>query len=165
RARREAPAPAADEADDVLTAPVPGVVVALRPQTALTLAGALALAAPLSRLAEWHVARTILVLDHGACGRLDGDSVPGPWLERLALLGPAEGDRIAVATEVPSMARLSALVAASLPAESASGRLKPSEWFREILFATGLVASGATLAVMEVEAAAADPEALRRTDL
>jgi tryptophanyl-tRNA synthetase len=125
-------------------------VIVFRPEERLHVGNALLLTAPLARLSADRYPRTVLFMDFGHGGPRHGASgLTDACIDRLACLPADAPFRIALATAVPSIARLAAVVASTLRPEEQEAVADSRAWFREILLAAGLLATRATHAVVE----------------
>jgi len=117
----------------------------------LHLGSVLMMTAPLNWLATARAERTILFLDFGHHGpRRPVSDLTEACLDRLACHPTDAVPRVGLATAVPSIARLTTVVASMLPAATSSSLVAdPRVWFREVLLAAGLLATRATHAVVE----------------
>lgn len=132
-----------------LGASVGRAALILRPDYPLHLGNALLLASPLQHLSKDKFSRLVLILDYAASGEPEGASgLLGAVLDRLALFPPDLLGNIALATQVPSVARLATMVA-SLVRPSKELQDDYLAWFREVLLAAGILTAGATHAVVE----------------
>jgi hypothetical protein len=146
----KAPSPALGAVPLCAAAPPDGRAALLfRSQEPLHVANILRLIEPLARLSADHFTRTVLFLDLGtptprhACGLTDAA------VERLACLPATAPYQIARASAAPAVARLAAIVAATLGPEEGQAAADSRAWFRDIVLAAGLVATRATHAAVE----------------